>query len=151
MVTEISVVPTVTERQGRDAEVAAALSSAFENVKVVAEQVEEDEEDDDDEENNVLDGASNKKKKKRKNKKKSTKKKDADQTVYDDSLTCSRVLGGKRDYFLKFGQTFPPTIPVAELKFPGDKYPEGEIQTHGKTKIPNPHSAWSRTTEEEKR
>lgn len=123
---------------------------------------EEEDGDDDDEEEDGDDkaggeGGDKKKKKKRKNKKKPAKKKTGaesgavDNTKYDESLTCSRLLGGKRDYFIKYGQTFPPTIPVSELKFPGGKFPEGEIQPHGKTKIPNPNSAWARITEEEKR
>lgn len=61
-----------------------------------------------------------------------------------------RVLGGSTDYFLKYGQTDPPTKPVQSL-FPSGRFPEGEMQPHGKTKYPDPQSSWMRQSEEEKR
>lgn len=51
---------------------------------------------------------------------------------------------------MKYGQTDPPTKLVSEL-FPNGGFPVGEIQPHGKTKYPNPHSSWVRTSEEERR
>ena len=123
------------------------------------------EEDEEDEDDLILltstVGDQQKKKKKRKPKKKSANSKKANdegktlmpelkEVIFDDSLTCSRLLGGRRDYFRKYGQTFPPSIPVDEL-FPHGKFPVGDIQTHGKTKYPNPNSSWARQSEEERR
>ncbi len=106
-------------------------------------------------------GDQQKKKKKRKPKKKSANSKKANDegnnlvrelkdVIFDDSLTGSRLLGGRRDYFRKYGQTFPPSIPVDEL-FPHGNFPVGDIQTHGKTKYPDPNSSWARLSEEELR
>jgi hypothetical protein len=142
----------------------------LQGVKVVGSAAEEDNNDEEGEDEDECEeeggGADDKKKKKkRKSKKKSTKKKVAvvdtivpagggvtelPNVVFDESLQCSRLLGGKRDYFLKYGQTFPPTIPVADL-FPEKKYPQGELQPHGKTKSPDPTTSWARITEAEKR
>lgn len=96
----------------------------------------------------------------RKKKKKKKKKKNANQSlshpsaefppVTADVLPHSRLLGGRTDYYLKYGQTFPPTRPVSEL-FPHGSFPIGEILPHGKTKYPDPSSSWTRKSEEEKR
>jgi len=65
-------------------------------------------------------------------------------------LPLSRLLNGFTDYYVKYGQTDPPTRPVAEL-FPNGGFPLGEIQPHGKTKYPDPLSRFARLSEEEKR
>lgn len=123
----------------------------------VADDEEGDDDDDDGEEEGAVAGAGGDKKKKKKKKPKKKKKAtggtvipELKDVVFDESLECSRLLGGRRDYFRKYGQTFPPTIPVDEL-FSQGKFPEGEIQPHGKTKYPDPQSSWARMSEEEKR
>jgi methionyl aminopeptidase len=124
----------------------------------------DDEGDDDDDENDASNPSGDKKKKKKKKKKKSAKKKSgaeegAGEVVIktkelpppsENSAPCSRIVGGRTDYFLKYGQTFPPTIPICDL-FPQGNFPSGEIQPHGKTKYPDPSSFWARKSEEEKR
>lgn len=114
---------------------------------------EDDDEVDGDEDDGVqTTGASAGSKKKRKNKKKKKKpagKKDGDGFV-GTKVPHSRVIGGFTDYYTKYGQTEPPTRPVAEL-FPRGSFPEGEILPHGKTKYPDPNSSYARMTEEEKR
>ena len=124
------------------------------------EENDEDGDDDDDENDNAdPNNTSEKKKKKKKKKKKSAKKKAGDGEVKGsvelpppsaEVLPHSRLLGGRTDYYLKYGQTFPPTRPVSEL-FPQGNFPVGEIQPHGKTKYPDPSSSWARKSEEEKR
>lgn len=110
----------------------------------------EQDDDSDDDEGAGEGGAAEAGKKKRKKKKKPAKKKSTAAPVASGSaLPHARCLGGYTDYFLKYGQTNPPTRPVAEL-FTNGVYPEGEIQAHGKTKYPV-QSAWVRETEEEKR
>ncbi len=120
-----------------------------------------DDDDDDGEEEGAATGGDKKKKKKRKGKKKkkagaavgasgTTTIPELKDVVFDESLECSRLLGGRRDYFRKYGQTFPPTIPVHEL-FSNGKFPEGEILPHGKTKYPDANCSWTRMSEEEKR
>jgi methionyl aminopeptidase len=86
----------------------------------------EDNDDDEGEEGTTSD------KKKKKKKKKSKKKKN---TISGTTPSHSRLLGGYTDYYIKYGQTEPPTIPVADL-FPSNIFPKGEIQQHGKTKYP---------------
>eukprot|EP01031_Cornospumella_fuschlensis_P044511 gene44511-54438_t len=118
-----------------------------------------DEDDDDEEEDgNGAQKAGEGGKKKRKKKKKSAKKKTNKDAVGEAgshpippaSPPLSRLLGGSTNYFMKYGQTFPPSRPVSEL-FPSGGFPVGEIQPHGKTKYPDPHSTWARKSEEEKR
>ena len=94
-----------------------------------------DEDDDEGEENmeNGGEGAGGKKKKKKKKPKK--KKKAAG--IPGTKLPVSRLLGGFTDYYLKYGQTDPPTKLVADL-FPTGVFPEGEIQPHSATKRPDP-------------
>ena len=41
----------------------------------------------------------------------------------------SRGVKGFTDYYVKYGQTEPPTIPVANL-FPVGSYPKGEEMEH---------------------
>lgn len=96
-------------------------------------------------------GGDGAKKKKKKKKGKKKKKKPTDASGPSGSkLPLSRCLGGFTDYYVKYGQTDPPTRPVAEL-FPSGGFPEGELQPHGKTKYPNPSSSTQRVTDEEKR
>lgn len=146
-----------------DAAIAQELANKAEDLSlkdknVTADQEEDGDDDDDDEGEEGGAGATGDKKKKKKRKPKKKKKaasgtagiSELKDVVFDESLECSRLLGGRRDYFRKYGQTFPPTIPVDEL-FSQGKFPEGEIQPHGKTKYPDPHSSWARMSEEEKR
>ena len=116
---------------------------------------------DDDDEEDGEDGAGKKKKKNRKKKKKPAKKKTGEAAATGTTTfvnagipagiaPLSRLLGGSTDYFVKYGQTNPPTIPVKDL-FPQGGFPTGEILPHGKTKYPDPNSSWARQTEEEKR
>lgn len=128
------------------------------------EEAEGDEEDDDEEEDgNGTQKAGEAGKKKRKKKKKPAKKKGnkgpageavgeagAAGSASTPSPPLSRLLGGTTNYFMKYGQTFPPTRPVSEL-FPRGGFPVGDIQPHGKTKYPHPQSTWAKTTEEERR
>src|SRR5687767_4989578 len=102
---------------------------------------EDEEEDEDDEEENggvEQDGTKKKKKKKKKRKKKR-----APGVVSTDSVTttgskepCQRpphrglLSTAFTDAHVKYGQTDPPTIPVAEL-FRDREYPIGEIQNYG--------------------
>lgn len=96
---------------------------------------EEDDDDDDEEEETpaATNGEATKKKKKRKKKKK--KKKGSGSTpgtVKEPSQKPSfRGLNDTAftDYYVKYGQTDPPTIPVADL-FRGKEYPTGEIQQY---------------------
>jgi methionyl aminopeptidase len=60
------------------------------------------------------------------------------------------LLGGFNDYYVKYGQTIEPSIPVSELFRPG-QFPVGEIQPHGETKHPDANLSSKRVTEEEKR
>jgi hypothetical protein len=101
-------------------------------------------------------------KKKKRKKKKQAKKKVAKSTtdgvtgvVFANAGTpsimpVSRQLGGFADYYVKYGQTYPPTKPVKEL-FPRGNFPVGEILEHNKTRYPDPNSSWTRQSEEEKR
>jgi F0F1-type ATP synthase assembly protein I len=122
---------------------------------------EEDEDDDDEETNdpNVKSSEAAGKKKKKKKKKPAKKKKAAAATdgsspivagVSQGLLPESRLLGGFTDYYVKYGQTYPPTRPVKDL-FPSGGFPIGEILPHGKTRYPDPSSSWARQSEEEKR
>ncbi len=112
------------------------------------------EDDDGEEEESGVAGEGGKKKKK---KKKSNKKKAKSTTAGTVSIAGvpskrpeSRLLEGYTDYYVKYGQTEPPTRIVADL-FPNGGFPVGEIQPHGKTRYPNPSSSYVRESEEEKR
>lgn len=121
---------------------------------------EENDEDDDEEEEGEEGGANgeDKKKRKKRNKKKKKKaaKKEGESAVpapnagVPEKVPPSRVIGGYTDYYVKYGQTEPPTIPVADL-FSNKVYPEGEILPHGLSKDPVPNSFFYRETAEEKR
>ncbi|GMH90112.1 hypothetical protein TL16_g11669, partial [Triparma laevis f. inornata] len=96
--------------------------------KTVAD-VEDD--DDDDEAEAVADGADGEKKKKKKKKvsimekKKKKKKSGAEPSLKFSGLN----IGGFTDYYVKYGQTEPPTIPISKLFTPGS-FPKGEIQEY---------------------
>lgn len=107
---------------------------------------ENDEEDEDEDEDEKLGKADTKLKKKKK--KKPKKKKSASTTITGSLLPKSRMLTGFTDYYVKYGQTNPPTRKVEEL-FPKGDFPLGEIQPHGETKYPN--NMAKRVSDEEKR
>jgi methionyl aminopeptidase len=100
----------------------------------------EEDDDDDDEDNgeNGENGGDGEAKKKKKRKRKKKKKGGAGAAtaaigeVKQPSLKPP-ALGLKEtaftDYYVKYGQTDPPTIPVSKL-FSGKEYPVGEIQPH---------------------
>ena len=71
------------------------------------EDVDDDDESDDENVTNTNAESTGKKKKK---KKKKSKAKKAESVVITPPI--SRLLGGSTDYFTKYGQTNPPTIPV---------------------------------------
>lgn len=64
----------------------------------------------------------------------------------------SRMLGGYTDYYLRYGQTLEPTIPVGNLIQPG-KFKEGQILPHHQSKSPSVdfNMNLKRVTDEEKR
>lgn len=120
-----------------------------------------DEEDDADGDGGAAGGGKKKKKKKPKKKKKGPVSKQAPPSSIAPPATgkngetpsqeqVHRLLRGKTDYYVVYGQTNPPTKCVAEL-FPNGGFPIGEIQPHGKTRYPDPHSSWARQTDEERR
>lgn len=125
----------------------------------VEKNIEEEGEEDDDDDEGEIDGVSSEDKKKKKKKKKPKKKKSAAGTSQNLSANndyvpsrsqTARLLTGFNDYYIKLGQTDPPSIPVADL-FPSGNFPEGQILPHNKTKYPDPNSSWARMSEEEKR
>jgi len=103
-----------------------------------------------------------KKKKKKKKKKKTTdnnnitengnsiKVVNRNNQLVPSKLPQSRLLNGFTDYYIKYGQTDIPSIPVADL-FPNGIFPEGEILPHGVTKYPDPNSSYTRTSLAERR
>ena len=103
---------------------------------VVEPQAEEDGEDaEEEEEEEGGDNTGGDGKKKKKKKKKNKKKKKAPSGT---NPPMGRLLGGFTDYYTKYGQTEPPTIPVHELPmFKGGKFPEGQIMPHGVTRVPD--------------
>ncbi|CAK4079300.1 unnamed protein product [Aphanomyces euteiches] len=110
--------------------------------------VQEEEVEDDDEEEEVAgeanpsgDAAAKKKKKKNKNKKK---KAAAAPSGAGTKLPPFRGVTGFTDSYIQYGQTEPPTIPVAKL-FEVGSFPKGEEQPH-----PGDFNTF-RTTSEEKR
>ncbi|EQC25008.1 methionyl aminopeptidase [Saprolegnia diclina VS20] len=108
---------------------------------IVADDVEENDEEEDD----AMDGGADAgaaKKKKKKNKKK--KKKSAGSASAGTKLPPFRGVDGYTDSYIKYGQTEPPTIPVAKL-FGAGSFPKGEEQNH-----PGDFNTY-RTTSEEKR
>lgn len=96
----------------------------------------EDSEDEEEDGAAAGEGGVTKKKKKRKPKKKKNK-------VAGTKPAVGRLLGGFTDYYTKYGQTEPPTRPVADL-FPDGVFPTGEIQDHGKTKDPCLDGGWQK-------
>ena len=108
------------------------------------------EDDDDDDEEDGVDGeiageSADKKKKKRKPKKKKNK------GPVGSIPAISRNLGGFTDYYTKYGQTNPPSKPVADL-FKDGCFPIGEIQKHGKTSVVPIGGGWEkRENDDEKR
>lgn len=157
--TEVTAVSAELLKETNDEALAQqAEKLVIEESKEKKEEDDEDDNEDDDEaeEGGAKDEASGKKKRKKK-KKKSAKKKTSEGTAVSASAAvssgqppASRLLGGSVDYFVKYGQTNPPTRPVKDL-FPDGRFPQGEILPHGKTKYPDPNSAWARTSEEERR
>ena len=108
-----------------------------------------DGEDDDDEEEgcDAAEGGAKKKKKRKKKKKKKKGSATAQLFVQEPSLKPpARGLKPTAftDYYVKYGQTEPPTIPIEEL-FKGKEFPKGEIQHY-----PGEGQA-GRVTSEEKR
>ena len=99
---------------------------------------EDDEEGDRDDAADAAGGAG-KKKKKRKPKKKKSK------APHGTKLPECRKLAGFTDYYTKYGQTEPPTIPVAQLPaFSNKEFPIGEIQPHGQTKDVPADGGWQK-------
>lgn len=111
-------------------------------------------------ENEGLDDPTGGKKKKKKKKSKNSNAKVTNDTMPTNEVSCPisepcrsqthRLLGGFNDYYVKYGQTIEPSIPVSELFRPG-QFPVGEIQPHGETKFPDTNMNYRRTTDEEKR
>lgn len=128
------------------------------DVKPEEDKVEDDGDDDEDEDIVGADNANTGEKKKKKKKKAKKKKKPDGQSGVAQTPSAkegskpqfSRLLTGFTDYYIKYGQTDPPTIPVADL-FPNGKFPEGEIQSHGITRNPDLNHTSIRVTEEERR
>lgn len=119
------------------------------NLANLANEEEDDEEDEDDSEcvgKNLTEQSGKKKKKKKKGKKKN---KNPTELILGSKLPKSRLLGGFTDYYVKFGQTDPPTKIVSDL-FP-QGFPIGEIQEHAKSKFPNEQLSNIRITGGEKR
>jgi methionyl aminopeptidase len=109
-------------------------------------------EEDDGNEDEVTEGSAAGGDKKKKKKKKSKKKKKAAVAATGTAaslLPQSRLLTGFTDYYLQYGQTAVPSIPVADL-FPSGEFPQGEILPHGETKHVDA-TCTKRITEEESR
>ena len=70
-----------------------------------------------------------KKKKKRKKKKKGGGGGGAAAAAEPTKVPPSLGVTGNTDYYVRYGQTEPPTIPIEQL-FPGGNFPVGEIQDH---------------------
>lgn len=85
-------------------------------------------------------------------------------------LPLSRKLGGYTDYYVKYGQTLEPTIPVRKFMylicililinicvikvadlFRSGHFPLGEVLPHGETKHPDMDMSYKRKTDAEKR
>lgn len=137
------------------------LAAKVEPLEVGAETVEDRDDDDDSEEEACAEVGGAKKKKKKKKKKKGIAKNGdpADELAariranlnVAPSAPLSRLLNGNTKYYMAYGQTEVPSIPVADL-FPDGKFPEGEIMTHHVTKAPPPDFfRGKRVTDEEKR
>ena len=90
-----------------------------ENIKTSHDEQDDDDDDEEDLEDEARIGDSNHgeggDKKKKKKKKKKPKKKQANQLV-PSKLPHSRLLGGFTDYYIKYGQTDPPTRYYAIVK-----------------------------------
>lgn len=135
-------------------EVTDGIASMNVNNKIDETEQNADDNDSDNEEEPENEGGTDKKKRKRK--KKSKKKSNvAKEVVFempkDIELTppLSRKLGGNTNYYMKYGQTNPPTVPIFEL-FPSKNYPLGEMMEHSVTKFPISNST-TRCSLEEKR
>jgi len=95
----------------------------------------EDEDDEDEEEEGEATAADGSAKKKKKRKKKKKKKKSGAAASGEVKAPSQKApfRGVKEtcftDYYVKYGQTDPPTIPVADL-FRGKEFPVGEIQQY---------------------
>lgn len=137
----------------------------LEKMKDVTVSVEAEDEDEEDDAEEGGEGAASgegkaeggkKKKRNKKKKKKSAKKEGVEGATstagsgVPEKVPHSRILGGFTDYYVKYGQTEPPTIPVADL-FPRGIYPECETLPHGVPKVPLVGSFFTRETQEEKR
>ncbi len=114
-----------------------------------ADDADDDDEEDDDGVNDknageggAGDGATKKKKKKKPKKKK--------KGPAGNKEPLCRKLGGFTNYYIKYGQTEPPTRTVAEL-FPDGVFPAGEILEHGKTKYPPADGGWQKRTSDAER
>jgi methionyl aminopeptidase len=138
LVSPIATLSAVKPGSKIDAEPKAAIEEA------------EDEDDDDEEEEGADEvgaepGAAGSKKKKKKKKPKKKKK-----AIAGTTPAICRGLGGFTNYYLKYGQTEPPTKTVAEL-FPDGVFPTGEIQEHGVTKFPPADGGWTKRISEAER
>jgi methionyl aminopeptidase len=96
-------------------------------------EVGDDDEDDGEDGGGDGTGEGKKKKKKKKNKKKKKKGSGLPEMVVKEPSQKPPALGLKptayTDYYVKYGQTDPPTIPIADL-FKGKEFPKGEIQKY---------------------
>ena len=109
------------------------------------------EEDDDEEGEGVGDGAVEGSEMKKKKKKKKNNKKKKKGTKEGSLRPESRLLGGFTDYYVKYGQTPIPSIPIADL-FPSGIFPEGEMMESGTTKVQDSSCTFNpRITMEERR
>lgn len=146
-----------------EAMAAAAAAKAKEEEEKKEPSNEEDEDDDDDDEEDTgagtENGEANKKKKKTKKKKKK-KKKAAEGNAGNlskpgeirEPANKPLARGLKEtafsDYYVKFGQTDPPKIPIADL-FRGRELPVNEIQPHhSTTKTTQQHQTYRETAKE---
>ena len=122
-----------------------ALGKDKEPKKETVEEEEDGEEGDDGEDEGAgTEGETGKKKRKKKKKPKKKKASEAASGAVGNNLKKgvpslqppSRLLGGMTDYYVAYGQTEPPTIPVCDL-FPNGNFPVGELMPHGETKAPD--------------
>jgi methionyl aminopeptidase len=106
----------------------------------------EEQEDDEEEDLPIGDGSAEGTKKNKKKRKKKKKNGGAVKLVVKEPCLKPPARGLKdtafTDYYVKYGQTDPPTIPVAEL-FKGKEFPTGEIQNH-----PGEGNSFRETSEE---
>ena len=126
MASLIDAVSSATEDGAVESEIAAKIQelSVLDN----------DEDEEDEAENETGSGLDKQKKKKKKPKKKKSGAA-AESGPVGTSSPISRMLSGHTDYYVRYGQTVPPSKTVASL-FPDGGFPIGEIQPHGNTKFP---------------